>query len=73
MDASNLPRRQLCRIALEVLPTKSVIPRQMTDEGQRGQPFGRNGVPSSIYKVARMEAAFVDEIGNNVVVVVRMV
>ena len=45
----------------------------MTYEGKRNQPFHRKSLPLYIYKVARMEAAFVDEIGNNVVVVVRMV
>jgi hypothetical protein len=45
----------------------------MTDEGKRGQPLHRKSLPLSIYKVARMEAAFVDEVGDNVVVVVRVV
>lgn len=73
MYASQLTRRGVRGIAFEVVPTESVNPRQMTDESQRGQPFGRKRVPLSIYKVTWMEAAFVDEVGDDVVGIVRVV
>jgi hypothetical protein len=73
MDASQFSSRRVLGIAFEVVPTESVIPRQMTDESQRGQPFGRKTVPLSIYKVTWMEAAFVDEVGDDVVGIVHVV
>jgi hypothetical protein len=45
----------------------------MTYEGKRNQPFHRKSLPLYIYKVARMEAAFVDEVGDDVVGIVRVV
>lgn len=53
--------------------SESVIPSQMTDEGKRGQPFRRKSLPLSIYKVARMEATFVDQIGDDARRVARVV
>lgn len=73
VDASQLSRRAVLGIAFEVVPTESVIPRQMTDEGTRRQPFRRKSLPLCIYKVARMETTLVDEIGDNVKGVVHVV
>ena len=65
MYASQLSSRGVHGIALEVVPTESVIPREMTDESLRGQPFGRKRVPLSIHKVTWMEATFVDQVGKD--------
>jgi len=73
VDASQLSRRAVLGIAFEVVPTESVIPRQMTDEGKRRQPFRRKSLPLCIYKVARMEATIVDEMGDDVKGVVHVV